>query len=111
VLCALANGKSVIKDASELRVKESDRIATMAGNLRLMGIDAVETPDGMVINGGAPIKPESSVRSFGDHRIAMSMAVLATYAEAPIVIQNVACVDTSYPGFWDHLRKLGGHVE
>lgn len=111
VLAALAPGKSVIKDAQELRVKESDRIATMAGNLRLMGVDAEETPDGMIVNGGKPIKPESSVRSYGDHRIAMSMAILATYAEAPIVIQNVACVDTSYPGFWDHLRSLGAHVE
>jgi len=111
VLAALADGKSVIRDAHELRVKESDRIATMAGNLRLMGVDAEEQPDGMIINGGKPIKPESSVRSYGDHRIAMSMAVLGTYAEAPVVIQNVACVDTSYPGFWDHMRKLGGHVE
>jgi len=111
VLGALANGKSIIKDAQELRVKESDRIATMAGNLRLMGVDAEEQPDGMIINGGTPIKPEGSVRSYGDHRIAMSMAILATYAEAPIIIQNVACVDTSYPAFWNHLRELGGHVE
>lgn len=111
VLAALAPGKSVIKDAQELRVKESDRIATMAGNLRLMGVDAIEQPDGMIVNGGKPIKPESSVRSYGDHRIAMSMAILGTYAEAPVVIQNVACVDTSYPGFWDHLKSLGAHVE
>jgi len=111
VLAALTPGKSVIKDAQELRVKESDRIATMAGNLRLLGVDAEEQPDGMIINGGSPIIPQSSVRSYGDHRIAMAMAILGTYAQAPIVIQNVACVDTSYPGFWEHLRGLGGHVE
>ncbi len=111
VLAALAKGRSVIKDAHELRVKESDRIATMAGNLRLMGVDAEEQPDGMIINGGNPLTPQSSVRSFGDHRIAMSMAILGTHATAPVIIQNVACVDTSYPGFWDHLRALGGHVE
>ena len=111
VLAALINGKSVIKDAQELRVKESDRIATMAGNLRLMGVDAEEQPDGMIVNGGKPIVPGSSVRSYGDHRIAMAMAILGTYAETPIIIQNVGCVDTSYPGFWDHLRGLGGHVE
>lgn len=111
VLGALINGTSVVRDAQELRVKESDRIATMAGNLRLMGVDAQETPDGMIIKGGTPIVPTTSVRSYGDHRIAMSMAILATYAQAPLVIQNVACVDTSYPGFWDHLRELGGHVE
>lgn len=110
-LAALAGGKSIIRDAHELRVKESDRITTMAGNLRLLGVDAEEQPDGMIINGGKPIKPENSVRSYGDHRIAMSMAILGTYATEPVVIQNVACVDTSYPGFWDHLRKLGGHVE
>jgi 3-phosphoshikimate 1-carboxyvinyltransferase len=111
VLAALASGKSIIRDAQELRVKESDRIATMAGNLRLMGVDAQETPDGMIVNGGNPIVPSSSVRSYGDHRIAMSMAILGTYSESPLVIQNVACVDTSYPEFWDHLRGLGGHVE
>jgi 3-phosphoshikimate 1-carboxyvinyltransferase len=111
VLAALTPGTSVIRDAKELRVKESDRISTMAGNLRLMGVDAQEQPDGMIVNGGKPFVPEASVRSYGDHRIAMSMAVLGTYATAPVVIQNVACVDTSYPGFWDHLRSLGGHVE
>lgn len=111
VLAALAHGKSVIRDAQELRVKESDRIATMAGNLRLMGVDAQETPDGMIVHGGNPIVPSTSVRSYGDHRIAMSMAILGTYAESPLVIQNVACVDTSYPEFWNHLRGLGGHVE
>ena len=70
-----------------------------------------EKPDGMIIKGGRPIIPEGSVRSYGDHRIAMAMAVLATYAKDPVVIQNVACVDTSYPGFWNDLRKLGANVE
>lgn len=111
VLAALAKGRSVIKDAQELRVKESDRIATMAANLRLMGVDAEETPDGMIVNGGRPVVPGGAARSHGDHRIAMSMAVLGAYAEAPMVIQNVACVDTSYPGFWSHLRAMGCHVE
>lgn len=111
VLAALAKGRSVIKDAAELRVKESDRIATMAANLRLMGVDAEETPDGMIINGGNAIVPGGSARSLGDHRIAMAMSVLAMFAQGPIVIQNVACVDTSYPGFWKHMRSLGGHVE
>jgi 3-phosphoshikimate 1-carboxyvinyltransferase len=101
----------VIKDAQELRVKESDRIATMAANLRLMGVDAEETPDGMIVEGGKPIVPTGAARSLGDHRIAMSMAILACYGNAPMIIQNVACVDTSYPGFWGHLRSLGAHVE
>ncbi len=111
VLAALAEGRSVIKDAQELRVKESDRIAVMAGNLRLMGVDAEETPDGMIVQGGRPVIPTGSARSYGDHRIAMSMAVLGCFGQSPMVIQNVACVDTSYPGFWSHMRLLGGHVE
>lgn len=111
VLAALAEGTSVIKDAAELRVKESDRIATMAANLRLMGVDAEETPDGMIVRGGKPVVPGGPARSLGDHRIAMSMAVLAMYARSPLIIQNVACVDTSYPGFWKDMRSLGGHVE
>lgn len=111
VLGALANGTTTIKDAQELRIKESDRIACMAANMRLLGVDCEETPDGMIIRGGGSITPSESVRSYGDHRIAMSMAVLATYATAPVMVQNTACIDTSYPGFWDHLRELGGHAE
>jgi len=113
VLAALADGTTTIKDAQELRVKESDRIACMAANMRLLGVDCEEQPDGMIIRGGRDrdYTPQGSVRSYGDHRIAMAMAVLATYAKAPVVIQNTACIDTSYPGFWDHLKALGGHAE
>ncbi len=111
VLGALAEGTTVIRNAAELRVKESDRIATMAANLRLLGIEVEEQEDGMSIKGGATLKPTAPVRSYGDHRIAMAMAVLATCAEEPVVINNVACVDTSYPGFWNDLKQIGGHVE
>ncbi len=111
VLGALAEGTTVIRNAAELRVKESDRIATMAANLRLLGIEVEEQEDGMSIKGGATLNPTAPVRSYGDHRIAMAMAVLATCAEEPVVINNVACVDTSYPGFWNDLKQIGGHVE
>lgn len=111
VLGALAKGTTIIRNAAELRVKESDRIATMAANLRLMGVEVEEFDDGMSIKGGATLKASSPVRSYGDHRIAMAMAVLATSAAEPVVINNVACVDTSYPGFWSDLKNLGGHVE
>jgi|APTNR8051073442_1049403.scaffolds.fasta_scaffold00346_30 3-phosphoshikimate 1-carboxyvinyltransferase len=111
VLGALAEGTTVIRNAAELRVKESDRIATMATNLRLLGVEVEEREDGMAIVGGGVLKPTSPVRSYGDHRIAMAMAVLATCAEEPVVINNVACVDTSYPGFWNDLKRIGGHVE
>jgi len=111
VLGALAEGTTVIRNAAELRVKESDRIATMATNLRLLGVEVEERDDGMAIVGGSVLKPTSPVRSYGDHRIAMAMAVLATCAEEPVVINNVACVDTSYPGFWNDLKRIGGQVE
>jgi 3-phosphoshikimate 1-carboxyvinyltransferase len=110
-LGALAEGTTTIKNARELRIKESDRIAAMVANLKLLGVEAEEREDGMVIKGASGIKPSGAVRSYGDHRIAMSMAVLATYATEKLVINNVACVDTSYPGFWNDLKTLGAHVE
>lgn len=111
VLGCLADGETVIRDAAELRVKESDRIATMAANLRLMGAEVEELPDGMRIQGPVAIKPSGTIRSYGDHRIAMAMAILAGFASEKTVINNVACVSTSYPSFWDDYRVLGGHVE
>lgn len=110
-LGCLAEGTTVIKNAAELRVKESDRIATMAANLRLLGAEVEEREDGMAVRGPTVLKPTGAVRSHGDHRIAMALAVLASYASDPVVINNVACVDTSYPGFWDDMRELGGQVE
>ncbi|HMP73320.1 MAG TPA: 3-phosphoshikimate 1-carboxyvinyltransferase [Kiritimatiellia bacterium] len=111
VMGALAKGRTVIRDAAELRVKESDRIECMASNLRLMGVNVTTHPDGLEIEGGAKLQGSSAIRSYGDHRIAMSMAVLGLFAPEPIVIGNVGCVDTSYPEFWTHLGALGGHVE
>ena len=108
---ALAEGETIIRDAAELRVKESDRIATMAGNMRLLGVDVEERPDGMAIRGPATLKVGGGVRSFGDHRIAMAMAVLALSAPEPVCINNVGCVQTSYPNFWTDLKVLGGHVD
>lgn len=107
---ALAEGITEIRDARELRVKESDRIAAMAANLRAMGVMVTEYEDGMAIQGGAKIRGGVTLESRGDHRVAMAMAVLALFAERPVTIGPVACVDTSYPGFWKHLGELGGHV-
>ena len=111
VLGALAEGRTVIRDAAELRVKESDRIATMAANLRLLGADVEEQKDGMAVLGPAKLKATSSVKSYGDHRIAMSMAVLALYMDEPVCINNIACVETSYPTFWEHLESMGARAE
>lgn len=108
---ALAEGETVIKDAYELRVKESDRIYSMCVNLRALGVNVEEMKDGMVVRGPCTIRSAAAVNSFGDHRIAMSMAILALFAAKPLTINNIACIETSYPGFWDDLKRLGAHVE
>jgi 3-phosphoshikimate 1-carboxyvinyltransferase len=107
---ALADGVTEIRDARELRVKESDRIACVAANLRAMGVTVTEYDDGMAIKGGSTICGGVALDSYGDHRIAMAMAILALFADKPVTIAPVACVETSYPGFWNHLGELGGHV-
>ncbi len=105
VAAALAEGRTIIKDAHELRVKETDRIAAVATNLRAFGVQVDEKEDGMEIEGGAKLRG-ATVESFGDHRIAMASAILATFADGPSHIRDTACVDTSYPGFYEMLRKL-----
>ncbi len=108
---ALAEGETVIRDAAELRVKESDRIAVTAAHLRAFGVEVEERPDGMTVRGPAELHaPEEPLASHGDHRIAMSMAMLATFADGPVQIDDVDCVATSYPEFWNHLEQLGGEV-
>jgi len=97
VAAACARGRTVVRGAAELRVKESDRIATMAAGLRALGIQLEETPDGAVIEGGR--LQGGSVDSHGDHRIAMSFAVAAQLAEGEVRIDDVANVATSFPGF------------
>ncbi len=102
---AVAEGVTVIRDAAELRVKESDRISTMVTNLTAAGVVAEEAPDGLRIKGG-PVAGGVTVESFGDHRIAMAMAVLSLHAESEIQINNIACVATSYPEFWDDMERI-----
>lgn len=111
VLGACAEGRTVIRDAAELRVKESDRIASMATNLRALGVPVEEQPDGMILQRAERVGGAHNLRSFGDHRIAMAMAILALRAAQPVTLSQVACVDTSYPEFWAAIRSLGGHVE
>ena len=111
VLGALASGRTAIRDAAELRVKESDRVAVMAENLASLGVAVEELDDGLLVDGPARIVPTRAIRTHGDHRIAMAMAVLAIFSDAPVCIGNVACVDTSYPEFWNQLQQLGVNVE
>ncbi len=114
ILCvagALAEGKTDVRDAAELRVKESDRIAEMVKNLRLFGVQVEEKEDGMVVTGpNAPVTPDAVIDSHGDHRIAMSAAILNSFATGPLTIDKVGCVDTSYPEFWQHFEQLGGKI-
>ena len=108
---AFADGRTRIRDACELRVKESDRIATMAENLRLIGAKVEEYPDGMEITGPLEFKDVDILNSYGDHRIAMSMAVGCMFASRAVHLQNVGCIETSYPGFWKDFELMGGSVE
>ncbi len=105
VAAAAASGTTRIRGAAELRVKESDRIAVMAGGLRTLGVRVEETPDGAIIEGGALAGGE--VDSAGDHRCAMSFAIAGLLARAPVRILDCANVATSFPGFADLARRCG----
>ncbi len=110
-VAALARGCTVIRDAAELRVKESDRIHSVVDNLRRLGVNAEERPDGFTIDGTDEILGNVTIDSYGDHRIPMAMSILALSAAGPVRMENVACVKKSYPEFWDDLMKVGGHAE
>ena len=106
-VAARADGVTRITGAGELRTKESDRIAAVVGNLRAIGADASELPDGIVVAGsGRPLG--GRVTTHGDHRIAMAFGVLAALPGNTIEIDDPACVAVSYPGFWGDLRTMSG---
>ncbi len=105
VAAALANGRTIIKDAKELRVKETDRIAAIANNLRAFGVEVFEREDGMEIEGGGEYHG-ADVESFGDHRIAMACAVLGMFSEGQTSVRDTECVNTSYPGFYEQLQRF-----
>jgi 3-phosphoshikimate 1-carboxyvinyltransferase len=105
VAAGCAQGATRVRGAAELRVKESDRIATMSAGLRSLGVTVDEAPDGAVIRGGAPCA--GSVDSHGDHRVAMAFAVAALRADGPVRIGDVANVATSFPGFDTLARSTG----
>ena len=105
VLAAFAVGTTVIKDAAELKVKESDRIAVVTENLMRMGADMEPTPDGMIIHGGKPLHG-AVIDPHADHRIAMSFAVAALAAEGGTEILDPDCVSISYPQFFRDLQRL-----
>ena len=102
---ALASGTTIIRHAQELRVKETDRIAAIAHNLRIMGAQVMEMSDGMEIHGPAPLRG-ARVASFGDHRIAMAFAVAGLFAEGETIVQDAECIRESYPGFETALEEF-----
>ncbi len=108
VLALFADGVTEIRDAAELRVKESDRITSLARELVRLGGQVEELPDGLRIVGGVPLEA-AACDSHADHRLAMSLAV-AGLAGAGVRIGAAECVAISYPAFWDHARALGGDV-
>ena len=105
VMAAFAEGTTVIRDAQELRVKESDRIQVMTENLQKMGADIQATEDGMIIHGGKPLHG-AEIDSHLDHRIAMSFAVAGLLSEGTLSIKNGECVNISYPEFYSDLYSL-----
>lgn len=105
VMAAFAQGTTIIKDAAELKVKESDRIAVMVDNLKRMGADIEGTDDGMIIHGGKPLHG-AVIDSYSDHRIAMSFAVAGAICDGQMDIRDGECVNISYPEFYNDLYKL-----
>ena len=106
VMAAFAEGTTIIKDAKELKVKESDRILVMAENLSRMGADITPTEDGMIIHGGKPLHG-AVIDSYLDHRVAMSFAIAGLLCDGPLSIKGGDCVKISYPEFYEDLYRLG----
>ncbi len=105
ILACMAKGRTVIKDASELKVKESNRIDVMVDNLKKMGADITATADGMIIEGGKALHG-ATIESKSDHRIAMSFAIASLITEGDTEILDAECVDISYPNFYSDLKSL-----
>jgi 3-phosphoshikimate 1-carboxyvinyltransferase len=105
---ALAEGVTTISGVKELRYKESDRIATMTEGLRRLGVEVEEREDGMTIRGGKPLEA-ASVKTYGDHRVAMSLAIAGLSTNGGLQLDDVDCVDTSFPGFFDLLNRMRSH--
>jgi 3-phosphoshikimate 1-carboxyvinyltransferase len=108
VLGAATEEGLTVKDASELRVKETDRILTVVDNLRRMGVQAEELPDGMVVPGRQKFHA-AELDSFGDHRIAMAFAVAALAGDGDSVIHGAEAASVSFPEFWETLGKIASH--
>ncbi len=110
VAATQARGKTVVRDASELRVKETDRIATVVTQLRRLGAEIEATTDGFSVQGPTPLHG-GRVDSQGDHRLAMAMVVAGLIASSPVEVLNADCISDSFPGFVDLMRGIGADLE
>ncbi|MGM0873983.1 MAG: 3-phosphoshikimate 1-carboxyvinyltransferase [Bacillota bacterium] len=106
LLASQAEGDTIIKDASELKVKETNRIDTVVGELSKIGATIRATDDGMVITGKTKLNGNATVSSHGDHRIGMMLAIASCITEEPIELQDANAIDVSYPNFFEHLSLL-----
>ncbi|MDN4608730.1 3-phosphoshikimate 1-carboxyvinyltransferase [Sporosarcina highlanderae] len=105
LLATQAEGITIIKDAEELRVKETDRIAAVTNELNKLGAQIEATDDGMIIKGPTPLKG-AKLKSYGDHRLGMMAAIAALITEGPVEIENPSCIAISYPNFFEQLSDL-----
>lgn len=110
VAATQAKGRTVVADAAELRVKETDRIAVMSGELRKLGAAITECPDGFIVEGPQALRG-SVVDGHDDHRVAMSLVVAGLCAEGETVVHDARCVEDSFPGFVETMQALGADVE
>ncbi len=109
VAASLSEGETVIREAAELRLKESDRISVMTKELRKMGVEIEEFPDGIRIKGRERLRG-AVCNSHGDHRVAMAIAIAGFLADGETTVQDAGWISTSFPGFMDALRLLGGKI-
>ncbi len=110
VIATQARGDTIVRDAAELRVKETDRIATTVTELRKLGADIEERPDGFIVHGPTPLKG-AHVSSHGDHRLAMALTVAGLIADGVTLIEDAACASDSFPGFEETLLRLGAKLD
>jgi 3-phosphoshikimate 1-carboxyvinyltransferase len=109
VAAAFADGTTTVKDAAELRIKESDRIAALCQELGSLGVDISECTDGFIIHGTGSVQG-GAVQAHNDHRLAMSLAVAGLAAREPVFIQGAELISESFPGFTTTLQSLGADL-